>query len=59
MGHHELSHFYKTCEGWIFLDSNHSELNKLEGVESLQGISSAANTGEFLRAVFQTAPANY
>jgi len=59
MGHHELSHFYKTSDGWVFLDSAHSELDKLEGVEGMQGICSAASTSEFLRAAFQTAPANY
>jgi methylthioribose-1-phosphate isomerase len=34
-------------------------MDKLEGIEGLQGISSAASSSEFLRAAFQTAPADY
>ncbi len=59
LGHHELSHFYKTSEGWLYLDSNRSELDKLEGVEGLQGISSAANIRDFLTDALSQAPASY
>ena len=46
LGHHALSHFYKTAEGWLYLDSKPSELPQLERVEGLAGISAAADVGE-------------
>lgn len=59
LGNHALSHFYKTSEGWIFLDASTTELGKLECIEALQGISRASNIDDFLRAVFRQAPATY
>jgi crotonobetainyl-CoA:carnitine CoA-transferase CaiB-like acyl-CoA transferase len=59
LGNHALSHFYETSEGWIFLDSSTAELDKLESIEALQGISRAGDTAGFLRACFSHAPATY
>ncbi|KFX67818.1 carnitine dehydratase [Pseudomonas taeanensis MS-3] len=59
LGHNALSHFYKTAEGWLYLDSKQSELPQLEQVEGLAGISTAASVGEFLKAALLTAPAAY
>ncbi|WP_439860941.1 CoA transferase [Pseudomonas sp. MBLB4136] len=59
LGHHALSHFYKTSEGWIYLDSKQAELPKLEQVEGLAGISAAADVGAFLKNALQAAPAAY
>ena len=59
LGHNALSHFYKTADGWIYLDSKEAELPQLEQVEGLAGISTAANVSEFLKAALLTAPAAY
>ena len=59
LGNHELSHFYPTREGWIFLDSSREELPKLEQVEGLSGISEAADISAFLTTAFAKAPASY
>ncbi len=59
LGFHPLSHFYPTSEGWIYLDSDHSELTELETVEGLQGISETDDIAGFLTAAFSAAPASY
>ncbi|MFP6850413.1 MAG: hypothetical protein VCA57_17100 [Pseudomonas sp.] len=59
LGHNALSHFYKTDEGWLYLDSKASELPQLERVEGLEGISQAADIGAFLKRALQAAPAGY
>ncbi|WP_339460129.1 CoA transferase [Pseudomonas sp. EA_105y_Pfl2_R69] len=59
LGHNALSHFYKTAEGWLYLDSKASELPQLERVEGLEGISQAADVGAFLKSALQAAPAAY
>lgn len=59
LGNNALSHFYATQNGWIFLDSNPSELPKLEAVEGLQGISKANDIPSFLRSALSAAPSAY
>ena len=59
LGYHALSHFYQTSEGWLYLDSNESELEQLNKVEGLSGVLSSDDRAEFLRAAFKTAPAVY
>ena len=59
LGHNALSHFYKTSEGWLYLDSKEAELPQLEQVEGLAGISQAADVGAFLKNALQAAPAAY
>jgi crotonobetainyl-CoA:carnitine CoA-transferase CaiB-like acyl-CoA transferase len=59
LGHNALSHFYKTSEGWIYIDSKEAELPKLEQVEGLAGISAATDVGAFLNNALQAAPAAY
>lgn len=59
LGNNELSHFYPTREGWIFLDSSRRELSKLEQVEGLCGISKAVDIPAFLTTAFGKAPASY
>lgn len=59
LGYNALSHFYKTGEGWIYIDSSKAELGKLEQVEGLKGISAAKDVGQFLRATLLKAPADY
>ena len=59
LGHNALSHFYKTADGWLYLDSKAAELPQLERVEGLAGISAAADVGAFLNTALQAAPAAY
>lgn len=59
LGNHVLSHFYATEDGWVFMDSDVSELDKLASVESLVGIQQAENTSAFLTAAFKQAPTAY
>ncbi|WP_461537030.1 CoA transferase [Spongorhabdus nitratireducens] len=59
LGYNALSHFYQTSEGWIYLDSNDSELEQLEQVEGLQGITEASDRAAFLKQALQQAPASY
>ncbi|EPC01636.1 carnitine dehydratase [Litchfieldella anticariensis FP35 = DSM 16096] len=59
LGNHALSHFYRTEDGWIFLDASPAELEKLEAIEDLGGIGQAQDRAEFLRAAFAKAPSAY
>lgn len=59
LGHHALSHFYQTADGWLYLDSKEAELKQLEQVEGLAGICQAADVGAFLKSALQAAPAAY
>ncbi|MDO6459596.1 CoA transferase [Granulosicoccaceae sp. 1_MG-2023] len=59
LGNHALSHFYSTADGWIFIDAQASELDRLEQVEALAGISAAADKGAFLARALRSAPAQY
>ncbi|WBA82736.1 CoA transferase [Endozoicomonas sp. GU-1] len=59
LGYNALSHFYETQEGWIYLDSNDSELSRLGQVEGLGGIVTADNLSDYLTEAFKRAPAVY
>jgi len=59
LGNHPLSHFYATADGWVFMDSNASELDKLNTVESLTGIKDTDDISAFLTHAFQQAPTEY
>ncbi|MGI2029370.1 CoA transferase [Endozoicomonas acroporae] len=59
LGYNALSHFYETQEGWIYLDSNDSELGRLGQVEGLGGIVTADNLSDYLTEAFKRAPAVY
>ncbi|OMH32109.1 CoA transferase [Motiliproteus sp. MSK22-1] len=59
LGNHELSHFYQTGQGWIFLDANATELSTLNQIEGLKGILATDDIAGFLTAAFKTAPADY
>ncbi len=54
LGNHPLSHFYQTQNGWLFIDSNNSELEKLERIKPLQAIRSATSIKHFLSEQFKT-----
>jgi hypothetical protein len=56
MGNHALSHFYKTWDDWIFIDSSEAELERLETtVPGLQGITLTGDIQTFLTVAFQQA----
>ena len=57
MGNHALSHFYATSDDWIFLDAETSDLEKLESIEGLAGITTTADIQVFLTVAFQQASA--
>lgn len=59
LGYNALSHFYETQEGWIYLDSNDSELGRLGQVEGLGGIVTTDNLSDYLTEAFKRAPAVY
>ncbi len=59
LGNHELSHFYATSDGWIFIDAHRGELEKLEQVEGLQGIAEAEDLADFLTQALGQAPTAY
>jgi crotonobetainyl-CoA:carnitine CoA-transferase CaiB-like acyl-CoA transferase len=59
LGNHPLSHFYKTSDHWVFIDSNLTELESLNNIEALQGISQASDIQQFLKQAFSQAPAQY
>jgi len=59
LGKHALSHFYATEDGWVFMDSDASELDKLASVESLVGIQQVEDKAAFLTAAFKQAPTAY
>lgn len=58
-GNHELSHFYETRDGWIFLDSEISELNKLSAIEGLEQIAHAESISDYLTTAFKQATSAY
>ena len=56
MGNHALSHFYKTWDDWIFIDSSEADLERLETtVPGLQGITLTGDIQTFLTVAFQQA----
>ncbi|MBO9481858.1 CoA transferase [Salinisphaera sp. G21_0] len=59
LGYNALSHFYETQEGWIYLDSNYSELDRLAQIEGFEGIVTADNLSDYLSEAFKRAPAVY
>ncbi|MBY4678119.1 CoA transferase [Marinobacterium arenosum] len=59
LGNHALSHFYRTSDSWLYLDSDPSELIDLEAVEGLSGISEATDIGAFLTEALKAAPSAY
>ncbi|WP_136681183.1 CoA transferase [Neptunomonas sp. XY-337] len=59
LGNHELSYFYQTADGWIFLDSNTQELPKLAAIEGLAGVESTSDVRSFLTEAFAQASTDY
>ncbi|EOD79702.1 Dimethylsulfoniopropionate (DMSP) acyl CoA transferase DddD [Grimontia indica] len=45
LGYDALSHFYQTHDGWLYLDATEADINKLEMLEELRGISTCDEAG--------------
>ena len=59
LGNHPLSHFYQTEDGWIFIDSDTRELDRLNSIEGLAGIAEADDQKQFLQQILAQAPSDY
>lgn len=55
LGNHALSHFYETMDGWIFLDSDHNEFDKLKSLEGLTELGDTPDLHEYLKHAFKQA----
>ncbi|MFZ5933803.1 CoA transferase [Pseudomonas sp. HS6-2] len=47
-GYSDLSRFYRTADGWIYLDADESDLPKFRSISELAGLEQAANRAQFL-----------
>ncbi|MCX4216465.1 CoA transferase [Pseudomonas sp. MCal1] len=56
MGYHELSRFYHTADGWLYLDTDLTELERLDSVDGLRGIAQAQDRAAFLTLALAQAP---
>lgn len=52
LGNYPLSHVNEAENGWLFIDSDEHELEQLEKVEGLQGITGARDRQAFLETAF-------
>ncbi|NVK42020.1 MAG: CoA transferase [Oceanospirillaceae bacterium] len=59
LGFNPLAHFYRTGDGWIYLDSNTAEVEKLARVEGLERIGLVEDVGAYLSEQFAKAPAGF
>lgn len=59
LGNHELSYFYQTSDGWIFLDADPREIDKLSSVEGLAQIKQAESISAYLQTSFMQASSAY
>ena len=55
LGNHPLSHFYETMDGWIFLDSDPSELETLKSLEGLGELGDTPDVHAYLQHAFKQA----
>ncbi len=59
LGNHALAHFYQASDGWLFVDAEPCELDKLASIEGLAGIVEATDQAAYLRQAFAAAPVAY
>lgn len=52
-----LSRFFRASDSWIYVHTDESELDRLEHIDGLCGIASAADPSEFLARALDTASA--
>lgn len=48
VGYSDLSRFYRTADGWIYLDADESELSKFSAIPELAGVALASDRKSFL-----------
>jgi len=50
MGYSDLSRFYRTADGWIYLDADEGDLSRFHAIAELVGVAQAEDRGAFLAA---------
>jgi crotonobetainyl-CoA:carnitine CoA-transferase CaiB-like acyl-CoA transferase len=50
LGYSDLSRFYRTADGWLYLDADSADLGRLDAVQGLSGLSVAGDHAAFLSA---------
>jgi crotonobetainyl-CoA:carnitine CoA-transferase CaiB-like acyl-CoA transferase len=50
LGYSDLSRFYRTADGWLYLDADSADLGRLDAVQGLNGLSAADDHAVFLSA---------
>ena len=53
LGYSALSHFYHCLQGWIYLDSDETEVAKLARVSGLEDIATCEDIGVYLTTMFK------
>ncbi len=51
VGYSDLSRFYKTADGWIYLDACEQELHKFAAIDELSGLAAATDRVAYLKSV--------
>ncbi|WP_115896272.1 CoA transferase [Marinomonas pollencensis] len=59
LGNHPFSHFYQTSDGWLFLDSDQSEIEKMNSIRGLEGIWFSHDPMFFLANKFKKHSTSY
>ncbi|WP_417551653.1 CoA transferase [Marinomonas fungiae] len=59
LGNHPLSHFYETMDGWIFLDSDQNEFEKLKSLEGLTELGDTPDLHAYLKHAFKQAATSH
>ncbi|PSV89457.1 CoA transferase [Photobacterium leiognathi] len=59
LGRNELSRFYQTQDGWIFLDSTADELTKMSNIKGLENIESETSIATFLTKALKQQSSEY
>jgi len=55
-GYSDLSRFYRTADGWIYLDAQESDLDKFSAIPELAGVASAADRKAYLSQAISQLP---
>ncbi|WP_191600051.1 CoA transferase [Marinomonas algicola] len=59
LGNHPLSHFYETMDGWIFLDSDYNEFDKIKSLEGLHELGDTPDLHKYLQHAFKQAATSH
>ncbi len=59
LGNNPLSHFYQTADGWIFIDAEQSEIDKLAQIDGLKKIKQSQEISAYLTTAFKQASSQH